>query len=397
MLPQEKSERPEILSKEAGNGPSCETEGGPCSWPSVLSEWFLKNARKLPWRENTDPYRVLVAELMLQQTRIETVIPYYLQFMKDYPTAKALAEAPMEEVLKHWEGLGYYSRARNLKKAAMLIDEARETGQYPANAGFPDNWEAIKRLPGVGEYTASAVGAISFSLPVPAVDGNVMRVVSRLYGLWGDVLDPKNRKAVARLLETVFPKQTPGAFVQGLMELGELICLPKRPACSACPIKEDCLALQRGWTDRLPVRIPKQKRSIRKMAVVLLRRQDGALLIAKREEDGVLGGLWELPNVPLQEGWEKALEKKYGIRVTILEKIKDAKHVFTHMTWMMEVWRAAENEPASVSDGRSSSGVEDGQSTDSGKSPQTIRFASKEELEEEIMLPTAFKKLLSDN
>ncbi|MBO6157680.1 MAG: A/G-specific adenine glycosylase [Firmicutes bacterium] len=390
-MPQEKSERPDILSRNAGNGFSLEDERRTCSWPSVLSEWFLKNARKLPWRENTDPYRVLVAELMLQQTRIETVIPYYLQFMKDYPTAKALAEAPMEEVLKHWEGLGYYSRARNLKKAASLINEANEAGKYPLSAGFPDTWEAIKGLPGVGEYTASAVGAISFSLPAPAVDGNVMRVVSRLYGLWGDVLDPKNRKAVTGLLEAVFPKQTPGAFVQGLMELGELICLPKSPKCQACPIQEACLAFEKGWTEALPVRIPKQKRTTRKMAVVLLRRQDGALLIAKREESGVLGGLWELPNVPLQEGWESALEEKYGIRVTVLDKIKDAKHVFTHMTWMMEVWRAE------TPDGAASSGMEEGQSAAPGEDSQRIRFASKGELEEEIMLPTAFKKLLPDD
>ena len=217
------------------------------SWVDHLVCWFTEYKRSLPWRESNDAYAVWVSEIMLQQTRIEAVLGYYQRFMQAFPTVEALAGAPLERVLKLWEGLGYYSRARNLHKAAQQIVE---------RGGFPRTSAELQTLAGIGEYTAGAIAAIAFGEPALAIDGNVMRVVSRLYALEEDVLLASSRKHVKELLLQVYPKNRASDFVQGLMELGELVCIPKPPRCERCPLQTDCQALARGLQTKLPLRVP---------------------------------------------------------------------------------------------------------------------------------------------
>ena len=333
------------------------------SWVAPLIIWYRENARKLPWREDRDPYHVWISEIMLQQTRIEAVLPYYERFMRDYPTAEDLANAPLEDVLKHWEGLGYYSRAKNLHKAAAVI---RDRGS------FPDTYEEIRKLPGIGDYTAGAIAAIAFGLPETAVDGNVMRVVSRLEELEDDVMLPASRRKVDLLLREHYPEKEAGAFVQGLMELGEVICLPQSPKCEACPLAAHCKALAAGAQERLPVRVPKTKRRIEEMAVVIIRAAKDELLVFKRPESGVLGGLYELPNVTADPSCSaeeilQKMEAKYGFAPTDLAFSGTGKHVFTHITWNMRIFAGKAD-----------------------RAPEGGIWASKNA----VMLPTAFRKLL---
>jgi len=336
------------------------------SWVAPLIIWYRENQRPLPWRQDRDPYHVWISEIMLQQTRIEAVMPYYVRFMEAYPTVSDLAKTPLEEVLKHWEGLGYYSRAKNLHKAAGMIAQ---------RGSFPDTYEEIRALPGIGDYTAGAIAAIAFDLPRTAVDGNVMRVVSRLEKLEDDVMLPASRKKVDQLLQAHYPETEGGAFVQGLMELGEVICLPQSPKCADCPLSTHCKAFAEGLQEKLPVRIPKTKRRTEEMAVAVIRNAKGALLVFKRPEDGVLGGLYELPNVPAQTGMggeeiRQALKAKYGFEAEGLTHQKNTKHVFTHITWNMQVL--------------------EGTASDAGEGGVwTAKNA--------VMLPTAFRKLLNEN
>lgn len=324
-----------------------------------------------------------VSEIMLQQTRIETVKPYYERFLRDYPTVHSLAQAPEDQVLKHWEGLGYYSRARNLQKAARQIDEKGE---------FPSTWEQIRALPGIGDYTAGAIAAIAFGQKVLAVDGNVLRVVSRLYGLTDNVLDPESRGHVTRLLEEVYPeKASPGDFVQGLMELGETVCTPKAPLCLGCPLAPFCTAFLEKRQDELPVRIARNARRREQLAVLICRDPSGNLLVCQRPKGTVLAGLYELLNVPEEEKTgkgagadakelEKAIQEKYGAAVRIRNYLGTVRHVFTHITWDMDVYAARGSLPAQ--------GVSD---LSMGKK---VRAVSEEQREKELMLPTAFRKVL---
>lgn len=335
------------------------------AWVALLVDWYKQNARELPWRKDTDPYHVWISEIMLQQTRIEAVMGYYHRFMEALPTVEALAAAEEEQVLKLWEGLGYYSRARNLHKAAKQIVE---------QGGFPDTFEGIRALPGVGDYTAGAISAISFSLPETAVDGNVMRVVSRLELLEDNVLLEPSRKKVRELLKTHYPKpEDSGAFVQGLMELGEVICLPSGPKCEECPLKEQCLALREGRTEDLPVRIKKNDRKIQDLKVYILRNERGEYLFHKREEGSVLAGLWEFPNEPKEkDALLESLRKDYTI--SSMKQSGKTKHVFTHITWNMEViFLEVTGNTDNVTPARSG-----------------MCWAKRDE----IMMPTAFDKLL---
>jgi len=369
-------------------------------WPQALCDWYDENRRELPFRAADPltgrplPYRVWISEIMLQQTRIETVIPYFERFMAAFPTVFDLAAASEEEVLKLWEGLGYYSRARNLHKAAQVI-AARSAGTKQAEQdAFPRTAEELAKLPGIGPYTAGAIAAIAFNEPATAVDGNVLRVAARLYALEDNVLDEKTRRHVESLLRDVYPTGRASSFVQGLMELGEVVCLPENPKCAgrgatadgaeataagtACPMAEFCRAYQQGLTDKLPVRIPKTKRTEEELAVLRLYREDGALLLAKRtEQKGVLRGMYELPNVGISSELSKLFLEKYGLQVTDLALEAQADHVFTHITWHMKVYagRLADGNTGADYVGR-------------------CFFATADELEHKISLPTAFKKLL---
>ncbi|MCF0135002.1 MAG: A/G-specific adenine glycosylase [Lachnospiraceae bacterium] len=369
------------------------------AWAASLAEWFRQEGRTLPWREDTDPYHVWVSEIMLQQTRIEAVMGYYARFMEVFPAVEDLARAPEDRVLKLWEGLGYYSRARNLHKAAKLICE---------RGSFPETYQDIRALPGIGDYTAGAIAAIAFGLPETAVDGNVMRVVSRLELLEENVLQESSRKKVKGILKDCYPFDTDpetgeityrsGHFVQGLMELGEVICLPSAPRCSLCPVQEHCKARMAGREEELPLRVPKTRRRTEELRVLLLHTPRGMLLF-RRPEGGVLGGLWELPNVLPGE----TFRCKYGLDLPEDEftYLRDEKHIFTHITWHMRLYsytiEAALQEP----------GEQDGEisahAAMNHAGPKELFDPAAAETEvpeyilappEEVMLPTAFRKLV---
>ncbi len=250
---------------------------------STLLDWYTDTQRVLPWRISQDPYRVWLSEIMLQQTRVEQAIPYYERFLTQFPAVQALAEADLQEVLKAWEGLGYYSRARNLHQAARAIH----------TQGWPQDYQGWRSLSGVGEYTARAVGSIVLGLPLGAVDGNVRRVYSRLLGI--ETFRPQELQALADSL--VDPVQ-PGAFNQALMDLGSSLCTPQNPRCLLCPVRDFCEGFAQGRVDELPAKVQKPVVPHRQFLVIFHETSAG-LYIRKRPEKGLLGGLWELPNLEI--------------------------------------------------------------------------------------------------
>ena len=291
-----------------------------------LLSWYRREKRDLPWRENRDPYRIWISEIMLQQTRVEAVKPYFFRFFEHFPRIQDLAAAPEEELLKCWEGLGYYSRARNIKKAAEILTE-----KY--NGSFPESYEEILALPGIGSYTAGAIASIAFELPVPAVDGNVLRVLSRVTGSFDDILKQSTKKKMEALISEVIQPGSAGDFNQALIETGAMICIPGgAPLCSQCPFFTVCAARSQGLTEKLPVKTPKKKRKIEEKTVLLLEYQD-KIAIRKRREDGLLASLYEFVNVPGQLSAEEAGELlEQEVRP---ERLPEAKHIFSHVEWHM--------------------------------------------------------------
>ena len=254
-----------------------------------IVKWYQKQEKTLPWKQDKEPYHIWVSEIMLQQTRIEAVKKYYTRFMKELPTIHDLAIVPEEKLLKLWEGLGYYSRARNLKKAAIQIEQ-----EYGGK--IPTRYTELLKLSGIGEYTAGAIASISYKEKIPAVDGNVLRVVSRVIASKEDVLLPETKRKVTKKLLEIMPDE-PGDFNEGLMELGEKICLPNTvPLCRKCPIQEFCMANKKNLTNEIPVRIKKQKRKIENKTVFILKYKN-EIAIRKREKTGILANLYEFPNV----------------------------------------------------------------------------------------------------
>ena len=297
--------------------------------PGPLLEWYDRNRRILPWRENPEPYRVWVSEIMLQQTRVEAVLPYYERFLRELPDIPALASAPEEQLLKLWEGLGYYSRVRNLQKAAREV-----CGRYGGR--LPRDYEAIRALPGIGEYTAGAICSIAFGLPTPAVDGNVLRVVCRVTGDETPVESPALRRRCRQELAPLYPAGRAGDFTQALMELGAMVCLPGgTPRCEGCPAREFCAAYQSGEPESLPRKTPKKPRRIEQRRVWVVLSPAGVLL-HRRPARGLLAGLWELPGAP--EGEPFPLP---GLTPASREAIGSARHIFSHVEWQMagELWR----------------------------------------------------------
>lgn len=295
-----------------------------------LVEWYEENKRTLPWRGVKDPYRVWVSEIMLQQTRVAAVLPYYRRWMDELPTVEALAAVSEERLMKLWQGLGYYSRARNLQKAARMIVE--ELGGV-----FPETYEGLLRLPGVGDYTAGAVASIAFGQPVPAVDGNALRVAARVADIREDIMDPKVRRRFRALLEEAVPRDNPGQFNQAVMDLGATVCLPNGPPeCARCPLAELCEANRLGIQGELPVRRGKAPRRVEELTVYLLLR-DGTAALRQRPREGLLAGLWEFPHVSgtLEESEAGAPLADWGLTVVEWEKKIRAKHIFTHVEWHM--------------------------------------------------------------
>ncbi len=298
--------------------------------PPPLLAWYRENARDLPWRKTRDPYRVWVSEIMLQQTRVAAVLGYYARFLEALPTAEALAAAPEEQLLKLWEGLGYYSRARNLQRAARLIAE---------RGGFPDTYEGLLELPGVGEYTAAAIASASFARRAAAVDGNVLRVVTRLTDSHDDITLPQTKKAVRDQVQAIFPEAEADVriFNQALMELGATVCAPNGPPrCLFCPAAGLCLGRARGTAEDLPVKTPKRARRVEEKTVFLLLR-DGQIALRKRPASGLLAGLWEFPNAEgaLDESAAEAVLSAWGFQAKNWKSRLAAKHIFTHVEWRM--------------------------------------------------------------
>ncbi len=292
-----------------------------------IADWYAAARRPLPWRLSPTPYHVWVSEIMLQQTRIEAVIPYYERFLSALPDIPALAEVDENRLLKLWEGLGYYSRARNLKKAAALLME-KHGGALPASAA------ELKKLPGIGDYTAWAIASIAFGLAEPAVDGNVLRVVSRLLADGRDVLSPAVRRSVAELLRGSYPRGERAALVtEGLMELGETVCVPNAEArCALCPLRELCRARAAGDAGRYPMRSAPRERRVEERTVLLLRCGERTA-IRRRGEKGLLAGLWEFPSLDGFRG-EDELRALYPEALSIAP-CGEARHLFTHVEWKM--------------------------------------------------------------
>lgn len=297
---------------------------------SPLLEWYAKNARVLPWRENPTPYRVWVSEIMLQQTRVEAVKPYFERFLREIPDVRALAEVPGEQLLKLWEGLGYYSRARSLKKAAGVI-----LNEY--GGSLPKSAEELKKLPGIGDYTAGAIASIAYGLPEPAVDGNVLRVAARLAASHRDIADPNVKKELHAALREVYPKENAGAFTQSLMELGATVCLPNgAPLCGQCPLAGLCGAHQTGEEAVLPVKARKAERKKEDRTVFLIL-CGSKIAVRKRPESGLLAGLWEFPGADgsLSPEQAESVLREWNLSVKSMEPLPKAKHVFSHIEWHM--------------------------------------------------------------
>ena len=297
--------------------------------PGVLLPWYETNKRDLPWRQDIDPYHIWVSEIMLQQTRVEAVKGYYARFLEALPTVAALSDADDEQLHKLWEGLGYYTRVRNLKKAAGVI--MRDHGGV-----FPREYAQILALPGIGEYTAGAICSIAFSRPTPAVDGNVLRVVSRLTDDDTPIDLPTYKKQVQAALACAYPPEA-GAFTQALMELGATVCGPNRkPDCDHCPCRGFCLGYKNATAENLPVRLPKRGRRTEQMTVLILR-CNGRYGLRKRPDKGLLANMWEFPHIPGRRDILAAISyvEQSGLKPREIVRQVEKKHTFTHIEWDM--------------------------------------------------------------
>ncbi|MBR6451134.1 MAG: A/G-specific adenine glycosylase [Lachnospiraceae bacterium] len=331
---------------------------------SPLLAWYETCGRDLPWRETKDPYRIWVSEIMLQQTRVETVRGYYERFLKALPTIRDLSEAKEEELLKLWEGLGYYSRVRNMQKAARTVMEEYD-GVLP-----PDHKQLLS-LCGIGPYTAAAVASIAYSIPKAVVDGNVLRVITRLGADDHDISDVRFRNETADLLDSIIPQDNPGAFNQAMMDLGATVCVPNgAPLCDRCPLKKLCRAHRQKTELFYPVKKAAAARKIEKMTVFLIRDGD-RFAIRKRPDGGLLAGMYEFPHA---FGWLEKKEalsflKELGLETLRISRIESAKHVFTHKEWHMWAYEARVGE---------------------GEKPDGVLFASPQEMLEIYPIPSAF-------
>ena len=336
--------------------------------PELLLPWYEREKRVLPWRADREPYHVWVSEIMLQQTRVEAVRGYYARFLQALPTLEALAACEDDRLYKLWEGLGYYSRARNLKRAANVL--LQEHG-----GRFPADYAALQTLPGIGAYTAGAICSICFEQPTPAVDGNVLRVWARLTGSEQDVTQARTKRTVFDALAAVYPPGRCGDFTQALMELGATVCVPNgTPQCARCPVRAVCSACEGERWRVLPVRAEKKPRRHEARTVLILTAGD-ALAVCRRPESGLLAGLWELPNVSGTLTAQQALElaEQWGCRPLELTKSSRKQHIFTHIQWDMT-----------------------GYYIHCGTAAPRLEWADAARMAREISLPTAFRQFLPD-
>ncbi len=343
-----------------------------CAAP--LTAWYQHAKREMPWRSDPAPYHVYVSEIMLQQTRVETVRPYYLRFITELPDFDALAACPEERLLKLWEGLGYYSRVRNMKKTAEIL--VRDCGGQ-----FPRSFSELRKLPGIGDYTAGAILSIAFHEKEPVVDGNVLRILSRLTGLTESIDLPATKKRCMDALRAFLSESEadPAVFNQALMELGALICIPNgAPLCNSCPLAGFCTAYREGRISELPVRSPKITRKKAVLTAFLIFR-GSSLMLVKNSRKSLLSGLWALPSYEGAPDPERtaAFLSELGIVPAKIRTLPDKKHIFTHVEWLLhgiEVLTDPDAESAKES------------------LPESARFVSPKELREEIALPEAYRK-----
>lgn len=307
---------------------------------SRLLNWYAANARDLPWRKTRDPYRVWISEIMLQQTQVEAVIPYYRRWLKRFPNVKALAEAPLKDVLATWEGLGYYSRARNLHKAAQKI-VAEHNGRLPKTV------EGLRQLPGIGRYTAGAIASIAFNVGAAVLDGNVKRVLARAFNLADDVKSPAGEKKLWALAESLVPPGNAGDYNQAVMDLGATICRPQNPTCLLCPLLGLCEAQKLDLQNERPVTKKKPPTPHYDVAAgIIRRRKNGRVLIAQRPADKLLGGLWEFPGGKVEPGeslpdcLRREIQEELGIEIEVGEQTMTLKHAYTHFKITLHVFEA---------------------------------------------------------
>lgn len=308
-------------------------------WTYKLLDWFKENKRELPWREERTPYRVWVSEVMLQQTKVEAVKPYFESWMDTFPNFEAVARASEEEVLKAWQGLGYYSRARHLQGGIRQV-----VSEYGGE--LPKTRKELESIEGIGPYTAGAILSLAFNLPEVAIDGNVLRVYARLYDIHEDILSTKGKKEIGAIVEATLPQEAAGMFNEALMDFGATLCIPKSPKCPSCPLQEDCLAYTRGTALELPIRIKKTK--VKDVQVTsFLVKYDGKYLLHRRPSEGLLRDMWEFPSAEGRSG-RKVLEEKLarlGISVrSQKDELTTLKHVFSHRVWDLTLYHTKEVE-----------------------------------------------------
>ena len=343
-----------------------------------LVEWFRENQRDLPWRKRMDAYRVWISEIMLQQTRVEAVKPYYERFLKELPDVKALAEVPEDRLLKLWEGLGYYNRARNLKEAACQIME-----KYGGR--FPETYEEIRGLKGIGNYTAGAVSSFVYGVRKPAVDGNVLRVVTRITADWSDITKAGTRTKVEREVEEVIPAEAAGDFNQSLIELGAIVCVPNgEPKCGICPVSGICLAHAQGRETEFPVKAKKKERRIEKRTILVFRDNEKTA-VRKRPDTGLLAGLYEFPGTEghLKQSEAVRYAKSLGLMPIRIKKLGSAKHIFSHVEWHMVGYEVMVDELEK-------------NMREQDAAPGEIVFAELRELKEHYPMPSAFEAYMPD-
>ena len=335
--------------------------------PELLLPWFKQHRRDLPWRKDREPYHVWLSEIMLQQTRVEAVKGYYSRFLSRLPDIPSLANVEEAELLKLWEGLGYYSRVRNLQKAARVI-------MAEHNGVFPSDYAAIRALPGIGDYTAGAISSICFDAKTPAVDGNVLRVVSRVSDFHGCTDDASVKREITKALAEIYPQKA-GDFTQALMELGAIVCIPNgQPLCDVCPLGSICIARKNGTIDQLPVRAEKKKRKQENLTVFLLTCGE-KVAIRKRETRGLLAGLYEFPHLSGTLSAEEIIHaaEDWALHPQFLEKTVGRKHIFTHIQWNMT-----------------------GARLHCGSENSEFIWVDRETLLREYALPTAFHQFVTD-
>ncbi len=298
---------------------------------SQILDWYKEHKREMPWRDSGDPYKIWISEIMLQQTRVHQAWPYFERFISQFPTVFDLAEANQQQVLKAWEGLGYYSRARNLHAASkMLVEEF--------DGKLPEEYNEIIKLKGIGPYTAAAITSIAFNKPNAVVDGNVIRVITRYFGIEDDIRSTRTVKQVQEHVNELISREEPASFNQGLMEIGSLVCKPSNPDCLNCPIQSSCVATKMAKTDAIPFKSPAKKKPHKHIGVGIIQREDGKVLIALRPENVMLGGLWEFPGGKQEEGEtiqqtvERELLEELGVKVHAYKEFMKLKHVYSHFS-----------------------------------------------------------------